>query len=106
MLLLTILDRKFWTMIKHFLTNRGIIKSNEIDLTQGEDIINNDAKVTKILKIACISFAENNSGKKPVSVFDVDNINFSREIDTILENYQSHPSILNIRNIRKHSGIY
>ena len=49
---MTILDRKFWTMIKHFLTNRGMIKSNEIDLTQGEDIINNDVKVTKILKIA------------------------------------------------------
>ena len=81
-----------------------MIKSNEIDLTQGEDIIiNNDAKVTKILKIAYISFAENNSGKKPVSVFDVDNFIVD---NTILENYQSHPSILNIRNIRKHSGMY
>ena len=40
---------------------------------------------------------ENTAGKKPLSVLDKDNVTFSKAINTILEEYKYHPSVLNIR---------
>ena len=48
---------------------------------------------------------EKTTKKKPVRVFDIDDVNFSTGIGTILKKFQFHLSILNIWNIRKHSGI-
>ena len=31
-------NRKFWATIKHFLTNKGMIRSNVISLKQGDDV--------------------------------------------------------------------
>ena len=43
---------------------------------------------------------ENTAVKKPLSVLDKDNVTFSIANDTSLEEYNYHPSVL---NIRKHS---
>ena len=43
---------------------------------------------------------ENTAGKKPLSVLDKYNVTFSTAINTILEKYKYHPSVL---NIKKHS---
>ena len=64
----TVLDRKFWVVIKKILTNKGTITSNEIDLKQGEDKINDDVKVTRILENVNISFVENTTGRNELAI--------------------------------------
>ena len=61
--------------------------SNEIALKQGEDMINDEIKIAEILDI---------TRRKSVSVLDLNDVNFSTAPDTILENYKSRASILNI----------
>ena len=65
---MTVLDRKFWVVIKSFLTNKGTIASNEIDLKQGEDKINDDVKVTRNLENVNISFVENTTGRNELAI--------------------------------------
>ena len=48
---------------------------------------------------------EKTTRKKPIRVFDIDDVNFSTGIGTILKKIRFHMSISNIWNIRKHSGI-
>ena len=77
-----------------------MITSNEILFKQGDDVINNEGKIAELLNYAYINVVENTAGKKPVSVLDKDNVTFSTAINTILEEYKYHPSVL---NIKKHS---
>ena len=46
---------------------------------------------------AYINVVENTADKKPHSVLDKDNVTFSKAINTFLEEYKYHPSVLNIR---------
>ena len=95
-----ITNRKFWATITPFLANKRMIENNEISLKQGDDVINNEGKVAEFLNNAHINVVENTDRKKPLTVFDKDNLTFSITINTILEEYKYHPSIL---NIKKHS---
>ena len=61
--------------------------SNEKALKQGEDIINDEVKVAEIIDI---------TKSKSVIVLEFHDANFSTAIATILENYKSRASILNI----------
>ena len=74
-----------------------MITSNEISLKQGDDVINNEGKVAEFLNNAYVNVVENTAGKKPLSVLDKDNATFSIAINTILEEYKYHPSVLNIK---------
>ena len=94
-------NKKIWATIRPFLTNKGIIASNEISLKQGDDVINNEGKVAEFLSNAYINVVENNASKKPLSVLDKDNVTFSTVINTILEEYKYHPSALNIKQHSK-----
>ena len=93
-------NRRFWTTIRSFLTNQGMLTSNEISLKEGDDIVNNEGKVAELLNYAYINVVENTVGKKPVRVLDKDNVAFSTAINIILEEYKYQPSVL---NIKKHS---
>ena len=66
---------------------------------QGDGVTNNERKVAEFLNNAYINVVENTAGKKPLSVLDKDVI-FSTAINTVLEEYKYHPSVL---AIRKHS---
>lgn len=44
-------NSKCWTTLKPFLTNEGMITSNELALKQWEDIINDQVKVVEILNV-------------------------------------------------------
>ena len=93
-------NRKVWATIRPFLTNQGMVTSNKISLKQGDDVTNNEGKVAELLNYAYINVVENTAGKKPLSVLDKDNVTFSKAINTILEEYKCHPSVL---NTKKHS---
>ena len=64
---------------------------------QGDGVTNNERKVAEFLNNAYIN-VENTAGKKPLSVLDKDVI-FSTAINTVLEEYQYHPSVLAIRKL-------
>ena len=48
-----------------------------------------------------MNVVENTAGRKPLSVLDKDNINFSIAITTIWEELKYHPSVLNIKKTLK-----
>ena len=85
--------KKFWATIRPFLTNKGVITSNEISLKQRYDEINYEGKAAEFLNNAYINVVESTSCKKPLRVFDKD-FTFSTAINTILEEYKYHPSVL------------
>lgn len=60
-------------------------------LKQGDDVINNKGKVAEFLSNTYINVMENTVGKKPLGVFDKDNVTFSTAINTIL--YKYHPYV-------------
>ena len=93
-------NRKFWATIRPFLTNKGMITNNETSFKQGDDVINNEGKVAEFLNNAYINVVENAAGKKPLSVFDKDNVTFLTATNIILEEHKYHTSVL---NIKKHS---
>ena len=99
-------DRKFWAVIRSFLTNEEMMTSNEISLKQGNDIISNKRKLAELLNYAYINVVEITVGKKPVSVLDKDNVTFSIAINTIVEEYKYHPSVLNIKKISEQAKYF
>ena len=54
-------NRKFRATTKPFLTNKGMITSNEISFKQGDDVINNEGKVSKFLSNPTIPAHRNNN---------------------------------------------
>lgn len=68
-----------------------MITSNELDLKQWDDVINVLVKVAEIVNSTYINVVENTARKRPISVLDLGNVNFSIAIDTILEKYKSYP---------------
>ena len=49
---------------------------------------------------------ENTTGRKPLSVLDKDNATFSTAINTILEEYKYHPSVLKIKKPSKQAKCF
>ena len=90
-------NKKFWTTIRPFFTNKGLVTSNEISLKQGDGVINNEGKVAEFLNNTYINVVENTAGKKPFSFLDKDNVTLLAAIDIILEEYKYRPSELNIK---------
>ena len=99
-------NRKFWATIRPFLTNKGMIASNEISLKQRDDLTYNEGKVAECLNNAYINVVENTTGKKPLSVLEKDNVTFSTAINTILEEYKYHPSVMNIKKQSKQAKYF
>ena len=98
-------NRKFWATIRPFLTNKGMIASNEISLKQRDDLTYNEGKVAECLNNAYINVVENTTGKKPLSVLEKD-VTFSTAINTILEEYKYHPSVMNIKKQSKQAKYF
>ena len=49
---------------------------------------------------------ENTAGKKPLSVLDKGNATFSTAINTILEDYKYHPSVLKVKKPSKQAKCF
>ena len=85
-------NRKFWKTVKPFLSDKGVGK-NEIILIEGDQIIQEDSEVAKVL---------NNFFNNAVEALDVEIPSEYREqefivaddpIENILKKYANHPSI-------------
>ena len=99
-------NSKFQAAIRFFLTIKGIITSNEILLKQGYGVINNEGKVAEFFSNVYMNAVENTAGKKPLSVLDKGNATFSTAINTILEEYKYHPSVLKVKKSSKQAKCF
>ena len=79
-------SRIFWAMIRPFLTNKGMVTSNQTLLKQENDVINNEGKVAKFLNNAYINVVENSTGKEPLSVLDEDTLLVQQQLILSLKN--------------------
>ena len=88
-------NKKFWSTVKSFLTNKGCI-SNEKD----GDLISNENELVERFNQNHINIVENSSGKKPSLLGDC--LNVSQDEITIKEFtlvYNNHPSIQKIKSV-------
>ena len=57
-------NKSFWNFIKPFMTKKGMIASNNITLTEGENVITDEYKISQTFN-KHINIVEKSCGKKP-----------------------------------------
>ena len=67
-------NKKFWTMIKPFPTNKK--NNKQASIKNREGIINDKVKVAENLSNANMNVGEYTAGKKPLSILDLVNVSF------------------------------
>ena len=93
-------NKKFWSTVKPFLTNKGGISNDFISVEKDGDLISNEKEIVELFNQNYINIVENSSGKKPSSLGDCLNA-FQDELTVkeIISVYSNHPSIQNITSV-------
>ncbi|XP_057296307.1 uncharacterized protein LOC130625272 [Hydractinia symbiolongicarpus] len=91
-------NKKFWSTVKPFLTNKSGKSSNEIMIVHDDIIVTDENELAEIFNEEYIHIVEKYSGVKPVSLRNYQSENRNEVISKILETYKNHPSILEIKN--------
>ena len=92
-------NKNFWKVIKPLLTNKGFIDGNEITIVDGDEIISEEKELVKIFNEHYINIVEKTCGLKPkILNQDIKTLTSSEKIENIKEQYESHPSIIEIKN--------
>ena len=95
-------NRKFWDTVKPFLNDKGSHGHENITLLEDGEIIREGYKISEIFNDHYVNIIKNITGKKQEES-QVTNINGMRRhekeatLDSILERYSSHPSIVSIK---------
>ena len=84
--------------MKPFITNKGCVENNGINLLDGKEMITTDRIISKRFNEHYINIVERSSGFKPpkMSLSVQSRIN-NRFLKSIASQYKDHPSIVNIR---------
>ena len=92
-------NKNFWKVIKPFLTNKGFIDGNEITIVDGDEIISEEKELVKIFNEHYINIVEKTCALKP-KILNQENktLTNSEKIENIKKQYESHPSIIEIKN--------
>ena len=93
-------NKKFWSTVKPFLTNKGGIANDFISVEKDGDLISNEKEIVELFNQNDINIVENSSGKKPSSLGDC--LNASQDELTVKEIvlvYSNHPSIQKIKSV-------
>ena len=90
-------SKEFWNFIKPFLTNKGFSKNNDITLKNKKEIIADEKKLANLFNNHYINIVEISSGIKPETISSICNINYTDEIQHIVNLYKDHPSIKQIK---------
>ena len=92
-------NKRFWSTVKPFLTNKGCISNDFISAEKDRGLIINEKELMKLFNQNYTNIVEKSAGKKPSSLRDC--LIASQEEITIKETisvYSNHPSIKNIKN--------
>ena len=93
-------NKKFWSTVKPFLTNKGGISNDFISVEKDGDLISNEKEIVELFNQNYINIVENSSGKKPSSLGDC--LNASQDeltVKEIISLYSNHPSIQKIKSL-------
>ena len=99
-------NKNFWKVIKPFLTNKGCIDGNEISIVNGDEIISDEKELVKTFNEHYINIVERSCGVKSQNLFQEGtsaHLTDTEKIDIIEKHYESHPSIIEIKNSLKPS---
>ena len=99
-------NKNFWKVIKPFLTNKGCIDGNEISIVNGDEIISDEKELVKTFNEHYINIVKRSCGVKSQNLFQEDtsaHLTDTEKIDIIEKHYESHPSIIEIKNNLKPS---
>ena len=99
-------NKNFWKVIKPFLTNKGCIDGNEISIVNGDEIISDEKELVKTFNEHYINIVERSCGVKSQNLFQEGtsaHLTDTEKIDIIEKHYESHPSIIEIKNNLKPS---
>ena len=92
-------NKSFWNFIKPFMTNKGMIASNDITLTEGKNVITDEYEISQTFNKHYINIVAISCGNKPNKIgTKLGSLNDSDVIDRIIKSYQNHPSVLKIKN--------
>ena len=84
--------------MRPFLTNKGILIDNKISLIHTGKTTDDEKQVAETLNHAFINIVEHTTSYKPISVLHDKNIELSSAIDLIVNKYETHPSIIKIKD--------
>ena len=92
-------NKSFWNLTKPFMTNKGVIASNDITLTEGKNVITDEYEISQTFTKYYINVVGKSCGNKPNKIgTTLRSLDDSYVIDRIIKSYQNHPSVLNIKN--------
>ena len=91
--------KQFWQSISPFITNKGTHGNEEFILEEKGKIIKDPREISEIFNKYYINIVEKTTGNPPISV---PLLNSGDLVDNILNYYESHTSIVSIKN--KHNG--
>ena len=93
------INKSFWNLTEHFMTNKGMIASNDITLIEGKNVITDEYEISQTFNKHYINIAEKSCRNKPNKLgTTLGSLNDSDVIDRIIKSYQNHPSVLKIKN--------
>ena len=93
-----IANKNFWTFIKPFLTNKGLLGNKDITLIEGNNIITSEREFAKTFNEHYINIVGKGSGKKQKDISQYDkNQNIHKTIREITKSCENYPSILQIK---------
>ena len=92
-------NKRFLNFIKPFMTNEGMISSNDITLTDGKNVITDEYEISKAFNKHCINLVEKSCENKPNKIgTTLGYLSDCDVIDRISKSYQNHPGVLKITN--------
>ena len=81
------------------MTNKGMIASNDIILTDGKNVITNEYEISQTFNKHYINIVEKNCGNKPNKTGStLGSLNDKDAINRIIKSYQNHPRVSKIKN--------
>ena len=93
-----ITNKKFWTFINPFLTNKGFLDNKDITLIEENKIITSERELAKTFNEHYINIIEKSSEIKPKDISQHDkNQNIHKTIREIVKFHENHPSIFQIK---------
>ena len=92
------LNKRFWSTVKPFLTNKGCIPNDFVTIEKDGELISIEKELLELFNENYINIFENTSGTKPSSLGNCSN-KFCDEMTAkeIISIYSNHPSIKRIK---------
>ena len=89
-------NKKFWKVVKPFITNKSGLTNNDICIIDKNNIITKEEDLTNLFNEHYINIVEKSTGVKPISLFEYKEVNDIEVLSSIITKYKNHPSIIEI----------